>query len=127
MITLEDVAMIFGLRTHGLPVTGSTDHNTSGLKNECMTQFGIAPVPNDHRRSGVKLVWFCTLKWRQHLTDACALEVFDKTCAWEHEVDQHGLVPDAVDEVPRIRDMTLGLTHLVKVPLDGLRQPSKRG
>ncbi|QHO42091.1 uncharacterized protein DS421_5g151270 [Arachis hypogaea] len=98
-ITLEDVALIFGLRTHGLPVTGSTDHNTSGLENECMIQFGIAPALNDHRRSRVKLARFRTLKRRQHLTDACALEVFDKTCAGEHEVDQHGLVPDAIDEV----------------------------
>ncbi|RYR21580.1 hypothetical protein Ahy_B03g066887 isoform E [Arachis hypogaea] len=31
-ITLEDVAMILGLRTDGLPVTGSTDHSTkSGI------------------------------------------------------------------------------------------------
>ncbi|QHN80855.1 uncharacterized protein DS421_20g681770 [Arachis hypogaea] len=51
-------------------VTGSTDHSTSGLENECMTQFGIAPGPNDHRGSGVKLAWFGTLKRRQHLTDA---------------------------------------------------------
>ncbi|QHN83370.1 uncharacterized protein DS421_20g704190 [Arachis hypogaea] len=69
-ITLENVAMIFGLRTHGLPVTGSTDHSTSGLENECMTQFGIAPGPNDHRGSGVKLAWFRTLKRCQHLADA---------------------------------------------------------
>ncbi|XP_025611467.1 protein MAIN-LIKE 2-like [Arachis hypogaea] len=60
-ITLEDAAMIFGLRTHGLPVTGSTNHSTSGFENECMTQFGIAPDPNDHRGSGVKLAWFRTL------------------------------------------------------------------
>ncbi|RYR21576.1 hypothetical protein Ahy_B03g066887 isoform D [Arachis hypogaea] len=38
-ITLEDVAMILGLRTDGLPVTGSTDHSTSGLENECLAQF----------------------------------------------------------------------------------------
>ncbi|QHO15393.1 uncharacterized protein DS421_10g294550 [Arachis hypogaea] len=74
-ITLEDVAMIFGLRTHGLPVIGSTDHNTSGLENECMIQFGIAPGPNDHRGSGVKLAWFRTLKRRQHLTDAAWLRM----------------------------------------------------
>ncbi|XP_057720148.1 serine/threonine-protein phosphatase 7 long form homolog [Arachis stenosperma] len=77
-ITLEDVAMIFGLRTHGLPVTGSTDHSTSGLENECMTQFGIAPGPNDHRGSGVKLAWFRTLKRRQHLTDTVSREIYVK-------------------------------------------------
>ncbi|XP_016178865.1 serine/threonine-protein phosphatase 7 long form homolog [Arachis ipaensis] len=57
IITLEDIAMIFGLRTHCLPVTGSTNHSTSGLENECMTQFGSAPGPNDHSGCGIKLAW----------------------------------------------------------------------
>ncbi|QHO24665.1 serine/threonine-protein phosphatase 7 long form homolog [Arachis ipaensis] len=76
--TLEDVAMIFGLRTHGLPITGSTDHSTNGLENECMTQFGIAPGPNDYRGSGVKLAWFRTLKRRQHLNGAVSREIYVK-------------------------------------------------
>ncbi|QHN83789.1 uncharacterized protein DS421_20g707810 [Arachis hypogaea] len=50
--------MIFGLRTHCLPVTGSTNHSTSGLENECMTQFGSAPGPNDHSGCGIKLAWY---------------------------------------------------------------------
>ncbi|KAL4329189.1 hypothetical protein AHAS_Ahas13G0275200 [Arachis hypogaea] len=85
MITLEDVAMIFELRTHGLPVTGSTDHSTSGLENKCMTQFGSAPSPNDHR-SEIKLAWFRTLKWPQHLTDrfswssACLAHIYQSLC-----------------------------------------------
>ncbi|QHO08968.1 uncharacterized protein DS421_14g477240 [Arachis hypogaea] len=62
--------MIFGLQTHGFPITRSTNHSTSGLENECISQFGIAHGPNDHRGSGVKLAWFHTLKRRQHLTDA---------------------------------------------------------
>ncbi|KAL4396584.1 hypothetical protein AHAS_Ahas01G0106500 [Arachis hypogaea] len=48
-ITLEDVAMILGLRTDGLLVTGSIDHSTSGLENKCLAQFGVAPGPNDHK------------------------------------------------------------------------------
>ncbi|QHN88000.1 uncharacterized protein DS421_16g559980 [Arachis hypogaea] len=40
-ITLEDVAMILGLRTDGLPVTGSTDHSTSGLENECLQMCAV--------------------------------------------------------------------------------------
>ncbi|QHO44637.1 uncharacterized protein DS421_6g172440 [Arachis hypogaea] len=68
-ITLEDVAMILGLRTDGLLVTGSTDHSTSGLENKCLAQFGVAPGPNDHKESEIKLAWFRTLKRRQHLTD----------------------------------------------------------
>ncbi|RYR48499.1 hypothetical protein Ahy_A07g034520 [Arachis hypogaea] len=55
MITLEDVVMILGLRTDGLPVTGSTNHSTSGLENKCLTQFGVAPRPNDHKGSEIKL------------------------------------------------------------------------
>ncbi|QHO01231.1 uncharacterized protein DS421_13g413290 [Arachis hypogaea] len=54
-IILEDVAMILGLRTNSLLVTGSTDHSTSALENECLTQFGTAPRPNNHRGSGIKL------------------------------------------------------------------------
>ncbi|RYR16541.1 hypothetical protein Ahy_B04g073587 [Arachis hypogaea] len=56
--------------TFHLPhVTGSTDHSTSGLENECLAQSGVAPGPNDHKGSGIKLAWFRTLKRRQHLTD----------------------------------------------------------
>ncbi|RYR46888.1 hypothetical protein Ahy_A07g032747 [Arachis hypogaea] len=69
-ITLEDVTMIFRLQTDSLPVIGSIDHSTSGLENECMTQFGSAHRLNNHRRSGInKLAWFRTLKRHQHLTD----------------------------------------------------------
>ncbi|XP_020972977.1 serine/threonine-protein phosphatase 7 long form homolog [Arachis ipaensis] len=85
-ITLEDVAMILGLQTDGLPVTGSTDHSTSGLENECLAQFGVASGPNDHKGSGIKLAWFRTLKRRQHLTDqfswgsACLAHMYRSLC-----------------------------------------------
>ncbi|QHO29407.1 uncharacterized protein DS421_8g224860 [Arachis hypogaea] len=78
MITLEDVAMIFGLQTHGLPVTGSTDHSKSGLENECMTQFSSTPGPNNHKGSRTKLAWFRTLKRRQHLTDPASRKIYVK-------------------------------------------------
>ncbi|QHO00264.1 uncharacterized protein DS421_13g405010 [Arachis hypogaea] len=77
-ITLEDVAMILGLRTDGLPVTGSTDHSTSGLENECLAQFGVAPGSKDHKGSGIKLAWFRTLKRCQHLTDQVSKEIYVK-------------------------------------------------
>ncbi|RYQ93168.1 hypothetical protein Ahy_B09g099450 [Arachis hypogaea] len=85
-ITLEDVAMILGLRTDGLPVTGSIDHSTSELENECLAQFGVAFGPNDHKGSGIKLAWFRTLKRRQHLTDqfswgsACLAHMYRSLC-----------------------------------------------
>ncbi|KAL4315987.1 hypothetical protein AHAS_Ahas15G0240000 [Arachis hypogaea] len=62
MITLEDVAMIFELRTHNLPVIGSINHNTSGLEIECINQFDSAPGLHDDRGTGIKLSMFCNLK-----------------------------------------------------------------
>ncbi|RYR21581.1 hypothetical protein Ahy_B03g066887 isoform B [Arachis hypogaea] len=70
--------MILGLRTDGLPVTGSTDHSTSGLENECLAQFGVAPGSKDHKGSGIKLAWFRTLKRCQHLTDQVSKEIYVK-------------------------------------------------
>ncbi|QHN83371.1 uncharacterized protein DS421_20g704200 [Arachis hypogaea] len=85
-ITLEGIEMIFGLRTDGLLVTGSINHTISGLENECLARFGIAPGPNDHKGSRIKLAWFRTLKWHQHLTDqfswgsACLAHMYQSLC-----------------------------------------------
>ncbi|KAL4299793.1 hypothetical protein AHAS_Ahas17G0136400 [Arachis hypogaea] len=65
-ITLEKVTMIRGFQTDGLSVIGSTDH------------ISIAPEPNDHKGSGIKLAWFCTLKWCQHLTDQVSKDIYVK-------------------------------------------------
>ncbi|KAL4375448.1 hypothetical protein AHAS_Ahas05G0282800 [Arachis hypogaea] len=78
MIILEDIAMIFGVRTHNLPVTGSTDHSTSGLEIKCMNQFGSAPGSHNDRVTGIKLSWFCNLKWCQHLTDRQSKKIYVK-------------------------------------------------
>ncbi|RYR56810.1 hypothetical protein Ahy_A05g022518 [Arachis hypogaea] len=60
-------------------MTESIDHNTSGLKNECMTQFSSAHRLNDRRRSGInKLTWFHALKQRQHLTDQVNKKIYVK-------------------------------------------------
>ncbi|XP_020999596.1 serine/threonine-protein phosphatase 7 long form homolog [Arachis duranensis] len=42
-VTLEDVAMIFGLPTNGLPVTGMTLSSFEVLEAECLHQFRVAP------------------------------------------------------------------------------------
>ncbi|KAL4344178.1 hypothetical protein AHAS_Ahas11G0152400 [Arachis hypogaea] len=78
MITLEDVMMILGHRTHGQPVTGWTDSSTSGLENECLMQFGTALRPNDHKGSGIKLTWFRSLKRRLPLTDWVSKKMYVK-------------------------------------------------
>ncbi|XP_052111560.1 serine/threonine-protein phosphatase 7 long form homolog [Arachis duranensis] len=42
-VSLEDVALILGLPTDGLPVTGMTMSSFSALEAECLHQFGVAP------------------------------------------------------------------------------------
>ncbi|KAL4307090.1 hypothetical protein AHAS_Ahas16G0243500 [Arachis hypogaea] len=66
-ITLEDVAMIFGLPTDGLPVSGFTDSSSSSLENEFIIQFATVPTAVDHKGSSVKLAWLRTLKRRMIL------------------------------------------------------------
>ncbi|RYQ80136.1 hypothetical protein Ahy_Scaffold1g106742 isoform K [Arachis hypogaea] len=42
-VNLEDVALILGLPTDGLPVTGMTMSSFEALEAECLDQFGVAP------------------------------------------------------------------------------------
>ncbi|QHO19325.1 uncharacterized protein DS421_11g327890 [Arachis hypogaea] len=68
-VTLEDVALIFGLPTNGLPVTGPTLSSYEALEAECLDQFGVAPRQADCRGSFIKLTWFRALKDRLVLVD----------------------------------------------------------
>ncbi|QHN76331.1 uncharacterized protein DS421_19g642950 [Arachis hypogaea] len=68
-VTLEDVAMILGLPTNGLPVTGPTMSSFEALEAECLHQFGVAPRKTDCRGSFIKLTWFRGLKDRIVLND----------------------------------------------------------
>ncbi|RYR13059.1 hypothetical protein Ahy_B04g070255 isoform D [Arachis hypogaea] len=43
-MTLEDVAIILGLPTNGLPVTGPTMSSFEALETECLHQFRVAPM-----------------------------------------------------------------------------------
>ncbi|QHO10840.1 uncharacterized protein DS421_15g493050 [Arachis hypogaea] len=63
-VTLEDVALIYGLPTNGLPVTGPTLSSYEALEAECLDQFGVAPRQADCRGSFIKLTWFRALKDR---------------------------------------------------------------
>ncbi|RYR44139.1 hypothetical protein Ahy_A08g040523 [Arachis hypogaea] len=78
MITLEDVAMIFGLLIDGMPVSGFTDSSTNDLKNEFMTQFGTVPTAADHKGSDVKLAWLRTLKRRMQLDTVLGRQMYVK-------------------------------------------------
>ncbi|QHO37920.1 uncharacterized protein DS421_4g115770 [Arachis hypogaea] len=61
-VTLEDVAVIFGLPTNGLPVTGPSMSSYEALEVECLHHFGVAPRKTECRGSFVKLTWFRRLK-----------------------------------------------------------------
>ncbi|XP_052117546.1 protein MAIN-LIKE 2-like [Arachis duranensis] len=68
-VTLEDVALILGLPTNDLPVTGTTMSSFESLEAECLLQFGVAPRKSDCRGSCVKLTWLQDLKENLELTD----------------------------------------------------------
>ncbi|XP_020971913.1 serine/threonine-protein phosphatase 7 long form homolog [Arachis ipaensis] len=61
-MTLEEVAVIFGLPTNGLPVTGPTMSSYEALEVECLHHFGVAPRKTECRGSFIKLTWFRRLK-----------------------------------------------------------------
>ncbi|XP_016164316.1 uncharacterized protein LOC107606814 [Arachis ipaensis] len=65
----EDMAMILGLPTDGLPVTGMTMSSFEALEAECLHQFEVAPRKSNCRGSGIKLTWLRDLKERLQLTD----------------------------------------------------------
>ncbi|RYR77035.1 hypothetical protein Ahy_A01g001517 [Arachis hypogaea] len=77
-VTLEDVAMIFGLPTDGLPVTGMTLSSFETLEAECLNQFGVAPLKSQCRGSGIRLTWLRDLKERLQLSDENSIQVYVK-------------------------------------------------
>ncbi|RYR62494.1 hypothetical protein Ahy_A04g020141 [Arachis hypogaea] len=77
-VTLEDVAVIFGLPTNGLPVTGLTMSSFEALEAECLHQFGVAPRKSDCRGSFIKLMWLWDLKERLQLIDKNSIQRYVK-------------------------------------------------
>ncbi|XP_072071620.1 serine/threonine-protein phosphatase 7 long form homolog [Arachis hypogaea] len=68
-VTLEDVALILGLLTDGLPVTGMTMSSFEAIEVECLLQFGVAPRKEHCRSSCIKLTWLRNLKENLELND----------------------------------------------------------
>ncbi|QHO19283.1 uncharacterized protein DS421_11g327520 [Arachis hypogaea] len=77
-VTLEDVALILGLPTNSLPVTGPTLSSYEALETECLDQFGVAPMKADCRGSFIKLVWFRALKDQLELVDDIRIQRYVK-------------------------------------------------
>ncbi|RYQ90199.1 hypothetical protein Ahy_B09g096436 isoform B [Arachis hypogaea] len=73
-VTLEDVALILGLPTDGLPVTGMTMSSFSALEAECLLQFGVAPRKSECRGCCIKLTWLRELKENMQLTNELSIQ-----------------------------------------------------
>ncbi|KAL4394461.1 hypothetical protein AHAS_Ahas02G0154300 [Arachis hypogaea] len=68
-VSLEDVAIILGLPTNGIPVTKPTMSSFETLEVECLHHFGVTPRKTDCKGSFIKLTWIRGLKDRIVLTD----------------------------------------------------------
>ncbi|XP_052109241.1 serine/threonine-protein phosphatase 7 long form homolog [Arachis duranensis] len=77
-VTLEDVAVILGLPTNGLPVTGPTMNSFEALEAECLHHFGVAPSKNECRGSFIKLTWFRGVRDRIVLNDDVSMQMYVK-------------------------------------------------
>ncbi|QHN99073.1 uncharacterized protein DS421_13g394740 [Arachis hypogaea] len=77
-VTLEDVALILGLSTNGLPVTGPTLSSYEALEAECLDQFGVAPKKKNCTGNFIKLTWFRGLKDRLVLVDDIQIQRYVK-------------------------------------------------
>ena len=55
-ITLQDVAIILGLRIHRLPITGTCDIDWSLL---CYELLGMTPLTYEIKGSAISTQWLC--------------------------------------------------------------------
>ncbi|XP_057720168.1 serine/threonine-protein phosphatase 7 long form homolog [Arachis stenosperma] len=78
VVSLEDVALILGLPTDGLPVTGMTMSSFPALEVKCLHQFGVAPRKSDCRGCCIKLTWLRDLKENIQLTDEISIQRYVK-------------------------------------------------
>ncbi|QHO38828.1 uncharacterized protein DS421_4g123830 [Arachis hypogaea] len=77
-VTLEDVALILGLPTDGLPVTGMAMSSVEALQAECLDQFGVAPSKDQCRGCCIKLTWLRDLKENLQFTDEISIHRYVK-------------------------------------------------
>ncbi|QHO36735.1 Serine/threonine protein phosphatase 7 long form isogeny [Arachis hypogaea] len=84
-VTLEDVAIILGLLTNGLPVTRPTMSSFETLEAECLHQFGVASRKTECRESYIKLTWFRGLRDRIVLNDVVHIQMATRVDCKEME------------------------------------------
>ncbi|RVX03559.1 Serine/threonine-protein phosphatase 7 long form-like [Vitis vinifera] len=72
-ITLQDVAVILGLRIHGLPITGTCDIDWSLL---CYELLGVTPSISEIRGSAISTRWLC------HQFSQPLVDLDDATLEW---------------------------------------------
>ncbi|XP_072094079.1 serine/threonine-protein phosphatase 7 long form homolog [Arachis hypogaea] len=72
------MALILGLPTDGLPVTGMTMSSFEALQAECLDQFGVAPCKKECRGCCIKLTWLRDLKENLQLTDEISIRRYVK-------------------------------------------------
>ncbi|RYR54680.1 hypothetical protein Ahy_A06g029984 [Arachis hypogaea] len=73
-VTLEDVSLLLGLPTDGLPITGMTMSSFEAMEAECLLQFGVAPRREDCRSSCIKLTRLRNLKENLKLNDEISIQ-----------------------------------------------------
>ncbi|XP_072088126.1 protein MAIN-LIKE 2-like [Arachis hypogaea] len=90
-MTLEDVAIILGLSTDGLPVTGMTMSSFEALEAECLHQFGVAPSKSACRENCIKLIWLRDLKENLQLTDENSIQRYVKCHRVMFQISLHNV------------------------------------
>ncbi|XP_057724729.1 serine/threonine-protein phosphatase 7 long form homolog isoform X1 [Arachis stenosperma] len=78
VVTLEDVALILGLSTNGLPITRPSLSSFEAMEAECLDQFSVVPMKSECQGSFIKLTWFQGLKDRLVLADDIHIQRYVK-------------------------------------------------
>ncbi|RYQ92177.1 hypothetical protein Ahy_B09g098345 [Arachis hypogaea] len=77
-VTLKDIVLILKIQENGLPVIGATASNHRIIQQECLLNFGVAPIASDCRGSFIKQTWLHKIKHGIMLTDHEAIERYTR-------------------------------------------------
>ncbi|RVW42730.1 Serine/threonine-protein phosphatase 7 long form-like [Vitis vinifera] len=111
-ITLQDVAVILGLRIHGLPITGTCDIDWSLL---CYELLGVTPSISEIRGSAISTRWLC------HQFSQPLVDLDDATLEWYARAFILGLIVLAhlyrscVEQVWTVPPILLDVSHYYRL------------